>query len=355
VSHQPERKAKDCLNCGTIVQGRFCHVCGQENIVTHQNFTALAKHFVYDIFHFDGKFFETLKHLFLKPGFVAKEYVKGRRASHLDPIRMYLFVSAVFFLFFFSFAKPDFQVTQTPEPFLTNAERIELANELKKELVEKPADSAIARQIEQLMDTAKALRRDELIKGPVKLTSGSYTYRSIQEYDSIQKVLPDKEKDGWVERQIMRKRISINEKYGENWEEGWRNLFESFLHRIPYLLFISLPFFALILKMLYRRRKNFFYSDHAIFTLYHYIFSFLILLLIFGLAGLIKWSGWDWLGWLIAVLSIYWFIYLYKSIRHFYGQKRGKTFLKFFLLNVVGFFVIILLFLVFIFFSIFQM
>jgi hypothetical protein len=153
----------------------------------------------------------------------------------------------------------------------------------------------------------------------------------------------------------MHKIISINEKYGEDWEEGWKNLFENFLHRIPYLLFISLPFFALILKMLYRRRKNFFYSDHVIFTLYHYIFSFIILLLIFGVAGLIKWTHWNWLGWLIAALSIWWFIYLYKSMKHFYGQKRGKTILKFLLLNVIGFFVIFLLFFIFIFFSIFQM
>jgi hypothetical protein len=355
VSHQTERKAKDCLNCGTIVHGRYCHMCGQENIVTHQSFTALTRHFVYDIFHFDGKFFETLKHLFLKPGFVAKQYVNGKRAIHLDPIRMYLFVSAVFFLFFFSVAKPDFKVTKTPESFLTNAERVELSTELKEELTKKPSDTIIIKQIQQLLDTAKALRGDELIKGKTRLRSNGRNYYSVLEYDSVQKSLPAKEKDNWVMRHILRKTISINEKYDGEWAKGWRDLFENFLHRIPYLLFISLPFFALILKMLYSRRKNFFYSDHAIFTLYHYIFSFIILLLIFGVAGLIKWTGWDWPGWLGAALSIYWFIYLYKSLRHFYGQRRGKTILKFLLLNVIGFFVIILLFLIFIFFSIFQM
>ncbi|MGV3656323.1 MAG: DUF3667 domain-containing protein [Chitinophagaceae bacterium] len=56
---------------------------------------------MYDIFHFDGKFFDTLKYLFFWPGGVAKEYVKGRRNRYLDPIRMYLFTSAVFFLIFF--------------------------------------------------------------------------------------------------------------------------------------------------------------------------------------------------------------------------------------------------------------
>jgi len=355
VSHQPERKAKDCLNCGTIVRGRYCHVCGQENIVTHQNFTALARHFIYDIFHFDGKFFETLKHLFLKPGFVEKQYVKGKRASHLDPIRMYLFVSAVFFLFFFSFAKPDYKVTETPEPYLTNQQRTELAQELKSKQNQNPSDTIILKQIQELLDTTKPVRRDEVIKNSPKLTSGGRGYNTIEEYDSVQKNLTIKQKDNWLKRQVMKKALSVIKKYNGDWEDILKEFFEGFLHRIPYLLFLSLPFFALILKLLYSRRKDFFYSDHAIFTLYHYIFSFIILFLIFAVTRLIKWTDWNWLAWVIAGLSIYWWIYLYKSMRHFYGQRRGKTILKFLLLNVIGFFAFILLFLVFVFFSIFQM
>ncbi len=102
MSHQPERKEKNCLNCGTEVMGRFCHVCGQENIVTHQGFWSLTKHFVYDVLHFDGKFFHTLAYIFTRPGFVARQYAEGKRMSYLDPIRMYLFTSAIFFLVFFS-------------------------------------------------------------------------------------------------------------------------------------------------------------------------------------------------------------------------------------------------------------
>jgi hypothetical protein len=84
------------------VQGRFCQVCGQENIVPKQGFWSLTRHFIYDIFHFDGKFFDTLRLLFFKPGTISKEYVLGKRMRYLDPIRMYLFTSAVFFLVFFS-------------------------------------------------------------------------------------------------------------------------------------------------------------------------------------------------------------------------------------------------------------
>ena len=101
MSHRPERKEKDCLNCGTTVQGRYCHVCGQENVEPKETFFGMVTHFFNDITHFDGKFFTTLKDLLFKPGFLSAEYMKGRRMSYLNPVRMYVFTSAIFFLIFF--------------------------------------------------------------------------------------------------------------------------------------------------------------------------------------------------------------------------------------------------------------
>ena len=103
MSHVPQRKEKDCLNCGTTVVGRFCHVCGQENVLPKETFWHMVTHFFYDITHFDSSFFHTIHHLILRPGFLSKEYLQGRRASYLHPVRMYVFTSAIFFLLFFSF------------------------------------------------------------------------------------------------------------------------------------------------------------------------------------------------------------------------------------------------------------
>ena len=101
MSHRPQRKEKNCLNCGTIVQGKFCHICGQENVEPKETFWGMVTHFFYDITHFDGKFFVTLKDLLFRPGFLSAEYMKGRRVSYLNPIRMYIFTSAVFFSYLF--------------------------------------------------------------------------------------------------------------------------------------------------------------------------------------------------------------------------------------------------------------
>ncbi len=102
MSHLPQRKEKNCLNCGTTVIGKYCHVCGQENIEPKESVWHLISHFFNDITHFDGKFFTSLKDLVFRPGFLSKEYMNGKRVSYLNPIRMYLFTSFVFFLIFFS-------------------------------------------------------------------------------------------------------------------------------------------------------------------------------------------------------------------------------------------------------------
>jgi hypothetical protein len=103
VSHLKERAEKICLNCNAAIYGKYCHVCGQENIEPKESFWHLVTHFLFDLIHFDGKFFSTLKYLLFKPGFLAEEHSRGRRADYLHPIRLYIFVSAFFFLIMFSF------------------------------------------------------------------------------------------------------------------------------------------------------------------------------------------------------------------------------------------------------------
>src|ERR1700761_9014191 len=96
------RNDKTCLNCGKIVEERFCSHCGQENLEPVESVGHLIGHFFEDLTHFDGKFFVTVKDLLIKPGFLTREYVAGRRMTYLNPIRMYIFISAVFFLALFA-------------------------------------------------------------------------------------------------------------------------------------------------------------------------------------------------------------------------------------------------------------
>lgn len=86
-----------CLNCGTALKGSFCHYCGQEKIRHREGFIHTMIHFIGDFVHFDALIFKTIVPLLFQPGYLVKEYEAGRRVSHLNPIKMYVFLSFLFF------------------------------------------------------------------------------------------------------------------------------------------------------------------------------------------------------------------------------------------------------------------
>ncbi len=354
MSHVPQRKEKDCLNCGSIVQGRFCHVCGQENVVPKETFWHMFTHFFYDITHFDSKFFESVKDLVFRPGFLSKEYMLGRRASYLHPVRMYVFTSAIFFLLFFSFFSPEEPVGKDLNKPLNAKERAEYISTLQNRIKNDRTNVKLLTALAMAKDTSKPITGKDILVKEGKALSFSFentNYKSVEEYDSLQKALPVKQKDGWFKRRLIKKEIEINEKYNDNPAELSEKLTESILHRLPYMLFVSLPLFALILKLVYVRRKQFYYADHGVFTIHLYVFTFLFLLLVFGVNTLEKLTRISDIDWLMVILFIALFFYLYKAMRNFYGQRRGKTFIKFIMVALLSLVMVLILFVLFMFFS----
>ena len=358
MSHAPQRKEKNCLNCGTTVVGRFCHVCGQENIVPKESFWKLVIHFFYDITHFDSNFFYTLKYLLFKPGFLSKEYLRGRRANYLNPVKMYVFTSAIFFLIFFIIYDPKKAIVINDEP-LTYQERTDKINEFQSALKENEKDSSILiKEIGLLKDTGRVVTNLDLIKGTGKggfLEINGKDYKTIAEYDSVQQSLEPSKRDGWFVRLLVKKKIQVSTKYKGNPNAVSTSFLEIYLHKLPYLLFVSLPLFALMLKLLYVRRKQFLYADHGIFSIHHYIFSFILLLFVFLFGAIRTKPGLHWVQNIEIGLFIAWPAYLYMAMLNFYKQGWFKTFVKFFLLNILAFFSLLLLFVIFLFFSILQL
>ncbi|MBL7742491.1 MAG: DUF3667 domain-containing protein [Chitinophagaceae bacterium] len=323
-----------------------------------ESFWHLVVHFFYDITHFDSKFFDTLRYLLFRPGFLPKEYINGRRASYLNPIRMYVFTSALFFLIFFAISGPEnaFRITND-EPY-TRAERDSVIAKVKEKMGKDTATTGLQQQLLLLLDTTTEVKPSDLYKFAedfiVVGTIGG-EYRNMKEYDSIQQSRPPGQRDHWLLRLWNKRAIGLNEKYKQDPSRSTRDLADSILHRLPYLLFVSLPFFALILKLLYIRRKQFYYADHGIFTVHHYIFSFILLLFVFLWNKLHEMSGWGIWSFLITVTVIAWPLYLFIAMKKFYGQRWGKTFFKFILLNLMGLIVMSLLLVFFLLFSIFQL
>ena len=379
LSHSPERKEKVCLNCNTEVHGRFCHVCGQENREPKESVWGLITHFFNDITHFDGKFFSTVKYLVTKPGFLSAEYVKGRRADYLNPIRMYIFTSAIFFIIFFSVTgidniEPSDKADKDDSTTTKSSINMDAARETALRLADTRADSlAVIKAFERMADSLQAkddkasadstiiIKNDSARVKKKKKNRGwafsmsKFDYTTAAQYDSIQKTLPPDKKDNWFERLMIKRQIVLKKKYGNDGTTLMRAWLNSFIHQFPKMLFISLPIFALILRLLYIRRKQFYYVDHGIFSIHLYIFNFIGLLVAFGLSWLTNITGWSLFDWLQLPLWLYIIYYQYKAMRNFYRQRRGKTIVKFILLNVLAQISIIILFAIFFIFAAFQL
>lgn len=356
MSHGNERKEKNCLNCNARVFGSYCHVCGQENIEPKETAWGLVVHFFNDITHFEGKFISSLRYLLFKPGFLTAEYLRGRRASYMNPVRMYVFTSAFFFILFFSF----FSKTETtPEVFrvedsakkgakVTKPVTQYEAKEAALNAVKTKEDSAL---IEKIMPGGKNkswISRDSIYrwnKGDKDSTTKRKSkYNTMAEYDSVQNSLPPEQRDQWIQRAIQRRLIIVDEKYSGDYSKFNKALFEHAIHSLPKMLFVSMPLFALILSLLYIRRKQFYYVNHLVFTIHLFVFAFLILLLIFSVNKLQKVTGINDFEWISGLLWVYMFFYLYKAMRRMYQQERAKTMIKYFLLLFTAFFINAILF-----------
>ena len=177
MSHLKERAEKTCLNCNAALYGRYCHVCGQENLEPKETVWHLVQHFFNDITHFDGKFFSTVKYLLRKPGFLSHEYMAGRRMSYLNPIRMYVFTSAIFFLILFALKHPSDMVNVNVTP--PEKESLKNVSDLKKTQTRLEKSWAEERDKEDKEDLEDQFKRNGLLLAEIKKTYGDTTSKSF--------------------------------------------------------------------------------------------------------------------------------------------------------------------------------
>lgn len=334
MSHGKLRHENNCLNCNAIVQGRFCGICGQENLQTKETIGALVRHFFEDITHFDGKFFSTLRYLMSRPGFLSSEYRRGRKATHLNPIRMYIFTSFIFFFLFYATSPFDDKLIEIQKKENIVQIDVKTLNDsiyalLSQELHQ---DSIVPRN----MTSQKISRLRNVLRGK---------YTPMEEYRMKQDTIGDK--DNVVERYIIEKTLNASEEYNGNFNYVAIKALDLFIHSFPQFLFTSLPLVALLLGLLYRRQKSFSLAHHGIFIIHFYIFLFINLLLIAGLNNFIAFSGFNFLSLLVMALVIYGIYYLFAGMRNFYGQSVLKTMSKYILLLIGAFMVMLLLLIIF--------
>ena len=272
------RKDNICLNCGAIVHERFCTRCGQENIETKESFGHVLRHFFEDFTHYDSKFFTTIKELLIRPGFLTAEYLSGRRQSYLHPIRMYLFISFIYFLVVFSFLSDvGGGLEESMMKKASYNDRMLIADSVERMIAEEKRDTVHANVTVPLLHRVLSvvyLPSDTLQKDFNFTLFADVDYKFLKRYDSTQRVLPADQRDAGLKPWLYRRWQQSLERYGEGSVILIINKTNNFF---PKMMFLLLPVFALVLKLLHSRKK-YFYAQHAIFTLHFHSAVFLLFL-----------------------------------------------------------------------------
>lgn len=269
------RKKNLCPNCNKGLQDwmNYCPKCGQENHVKRASLSLLTKDFLQDYWTFDSKFFRSIIPLLFKPGYLTNEFIEGRRQKYIPPVRLYLFISFIFFL------TSSLLVNKSDKNSNKEDKMVSISygnNETKK-------DSLTIDRMHELT-----------LKNPVLKAQ----YGDISK-DSLKKVF---ETDPNMKEALEFMRKTESKDFDEFFNKHFTKLF-----------FILIPILALIFFLLFYR-KNFFYVDYLVFTIHIQSFYFLILFiaLFVNLVLTPKWVG-------VATLI---FLFIYTIIA---SKKVFKT------------------------------
>ena len=88
----------DCLNCGVLLAGEFCHECGQSAHSIRRPFWSLVGESLETSFSIDGRIARTLPDLMLRPGRMTRAYLDGKRARFIPAFRLYVLASLILFV-----------------------------------------------------------------------------------------------------------------------------------------------------------------------------------------------------------------------------------------------------------------
>lgn len=325
-----------CKNCEKqYEQGfKFCPHCGQK---TNDELTigVLFYNTISNYFSFDARFLKSFLPLMFKPGYLAKRFVNGQRLMYLHPAQMYLFVSVIFFfLSSFTIANWEKGANEINERIANTPLEV---NEKDNVVVE--IDSTQRKEIIKTLDKSKdALGIDEVdikqVDSLIQAENGNQLIDWDFDKKKIDSLINSGAKDeviyeelgmsddaGYFEKGIYKGVVNMAK--GTGLGNALRRAFDA----VPISMFILLPLFALMLKILYFKRGR--YSHHLVFTFY--LFSFLFTL--FALLMAIDRFLFEIPGWISLLIVLSTFFYFYVALLKFYERHWFTTILKSFVIT----------------------
>ncbi len=380
---------RTCPNCGAPAHGPYCYACGQSEKGMIRHLSEVMSEFADIVFNVDSRIFRSLWDLYVRPGYLTREYLAGRRARYVTPFRLFFFLSIIAF----------FSMQMTLPDINPNDIRIGLSNGIDDAKTGEEVASAVSTAVEALQkqrDTpgipAEQRTRVETRIAEIRKAGESRLDFLNSEVEAARTALmsaqdirtgtgnrvvagPDKHAGGLVSAPADGVEAASNNNqitvFGNRWnadtdpvrvawlsdglnarlnrtlehmqkniEDANKNpgrLLAGFFAVLPQTLFVLMPLFAVLLKGCYLFKRRL-YMEHLLVALHSHAFIFMSVLVILGL-GLLGGvaDGRPWfsvpLAWLTAAAWIWLFLYLFLMQKRVYAQGWIMTLIKF---GVIG-------------------
>ena len=238
-----------CRNCGAAASGTYCPNCGQETSLALPTVRAMLREAAGRYVAFDGRMWRTFFALLFRPGFLTREYFAGRRRRYIRPARLFLVLSiGLFALLRFEGKVPN--------------------------LIESDASTAKQDNATRQAEGKSGHSRTGFSVDPnfgVHLDSDPETEAALKEFGG-----------SWLAP--LRQRAEQFNKLSR--QEKTEQLFAGVMRYGPYAMFVLLPLFALLMKIVYLGRGRRYparprrYAAHLVFGAHSHAFVFLVVALL---------------------------------------------------------------------------
>ena len=325
---------KHCLNCGSELNGNYCHMCGQQATTVKPNVKSFVLEYIYNAYIWDPKFFKTLKYLICRPGHITNEFLSGKYASYVHPLKLNMFILFVFITLFALFSgtkkmNDSIQVFTKDERVLSGMQISIIKNdkEYEEKLMASPRDTVLLVAPEFIAD-----EYPQYISKLKTIESGKSNYA-----------------DKWiasVPHVLIEDNIIIptsDDYYCFNTETGkgvellellnsvWTQMVDFFTRYFPMLVLLTVPFFAFSLRIVHHKRKCP-KINHFVFSLHYTALLELLIILIFLLHLVVK-PPMEILQWVLLLISC---AYLTIAFRQVYKSDSWfKSSIKAMLTTVI--------------------
>ncbi|MEM6687597.1 MAG: DUF3667 domain-containing protein, partial [Bacteroidota bacterium] len=321
---------KNCQNCGYQLTPyhNFCPNCGQK-VDDKLSMRVLFHNTIMNYFSVDARFFRSFIPLLVRPGFLAKKFVLGKRLLYLHPAQFYLFASIVFFFIFSISTRATQQDMENSirrsfgkeREFVREAQNVvdSVRKQIKKEdsiqnkippivealqkdsqvIIDETLSDTVAKTQKQTKSRKQAAQEQMLGFYFDTATLDSLYQANAPMEEKLKAIGVDEKQNNWFEMFIAKQVIKFREKRGDG-------IVKAFMDTIPISMFFLIPIFAFLLKILYRKRGRF--AHHMVFSFYFFAFIFLAASIIIIGNYII-----DIAAWINVVLVLSMLIYLFIS------------------------------------------